>query len=91
MFQGDGSGVQQMLGCQSREQLASDNDDSFFLIQIFINLYGYHGQVRATHTLRVSFGPQNRGGLRILVLSDSVHRPHRRWDFSCPHITRRLP
>ena len=58
MHQGDGGGVQQTLGCQSREQLASDlNDDHFFLIQISINIHGQHRQVRATHTLRVSFGP----------------------------------
>ena len=40
MFVGDGGEVQQTLGCQSREQLASDNDDNFFLIQISINIYG---------------------------------------------------
>ena len=28
MFQGDGGGVQQTLGCQSRKQLASDNGDN---------------------------------------------------------------
>ena len=56
MHQGDGGRVQQTLGCQSREQLASDNGDNCFLV-VSINLYGQHGQVRATHTLRVSYGP----------------------------------